>query len=160
MITTSTHRCVLYIPQEMLDTHLIDWKSKQVLKDEEVFSPPPLPRHQFLWGHVRRFSQSGTHRRGSPRQPGDGIGHQLNRQQMLLCTNLVRLCGQPDPRGLGVDDDKDGVGAVLPDQVVDQNVVLMELWPCVVPANNTFLGIHLPGIFFVKERIKMLDSQT
>ena len=55
MITTSTHRCVLYIPQEMLDTHLIDKKSKQVLKDKEVFSPPPLPRHQFLWGHVQRF---------------------------------------------------------------------------------------------------------
>ena len=34
-------------------------------------------------------------------------------------SNLVGFCGQPDPGGLGVDDDQDGVGAVLPNQVID-----------------------------------------
>ena len=68
----------------------------------------------------------------------------LNRPDFEELSNLVGLGGQPDPGGLGVDDDQDGVGAVLPNQVIDQDVVLVQLWPRVVPADNALLGVHLP----------------
>ena len=68
----------------------------------------------------------------------------LHKPDFEELSNLVGLGGQPDPGGLGVDDDQDGVGAVLPNQVVDQDVVLVQLWPRVVPADNALLGVHLP----------------
>merc|ERR1712107_465812 len=70
---------------------------------------------------------------------------------MDLLHNLVGLGGQPDPGGLGVDDDQDGVGAVLPNQVVDQDVVLVQLWPRVVPADNALLGVHGFQVLVVQE---------
>ena len=69
----------------------------------------------------------------------------LNKPDFEELSNLVGLGGQPDPGGLGVDDDQDGVGAVLPNQVIDQDVVLVQLWPRVVPADNALLSVHLPA---------------
>ena len=64
-----------------------------------------------------------------------------------LLDHLVRLCGQTHPGGLGVDDDEDAVGAILPDQVVDEDVILMELWARVIPSNDPLLSIHFPVEF-------------
>ena len=60
-----------------------------------------------------------------------------------LLDHLVRLCGQTNPGGLGVDNDEDAIGAILPDQVVDEDVILMKLGARMIPSNYTLLSIHL-----------------
>jgi len=60
-----------------------------------------------------------------------------------LLHGYVRLRGQTQILGLGIDDDQHGVGTVTADQLVDGDVVLVELGPCVIPAHNTFPGVHL-----------------
>ena len=61
-----------------------------------------------------------------------------------LLHDLVRLGGETDPSGLGINDDQDTVGAILPDQVIDQDVILMKLRAGVVPSNNSLFSIHFP----------------
>lgn len=57
----------------------------------------------------------------------------------------VRFRGQADVPGLGVDDDQDGSrrGAISLDQVVDEDVVLMELRPCVIPTHDSLFSVDL-----------------
>ena len=65
---------------------------------------------------------------------------------MNLLNNFVSLSWKSNPRGLRVDDDEDTVGTILPDQIVDQNIILMQLRSSVIPANYSLLGIYFPKI--------------
>merc|ERR1719430_1553896 len=57
--------------------------------------------------------------------------------------HFISFSGQSNPSGLRVDNNQNTVGAVLPDQVVDQDIILVELRTSMIPSNNTLLSIHL-----------------
>ena len=67
-----------------------------------------------------------------------------------LLHNLVSLSWQSNPGGLGVDDDEDTVGTILPDQIVDQNIILMKLGASVIPSDYSLLGIYFPKIDLIE----------
>ena len=79
---------------------------------------------------------------------------------MNLIITSVRLCGQSNVSGLGVNNNEDGAGrgAVPLHQIVDQDVVLVQFGPGVIPAHDPLLGIdllehvvHMLQVFVVQE---------
>ncbi len=59
---------------------------------------------------------------------------------MNFLNSMVGLSGESHVTGFGINDDKDGIGAILPDKFVNSNIILMQFWASVVPAYNLFPG--------------------